>query len=49
MPKDSLKYHECVDGGYTRALFDTNGMQVFYYTGQGTERFATPVFKSRNA
>jgi len=48
IPKDSLKFHGCDDGGFTRIKVDSDGMTIYYYYGKSTEvKYQVPTRKSR--
>jgi len=49
IPKDSLKFHGCEDGGFTRIRVDKDGMAIYYYYGKSSEvKYTVPTRKSRN-
>eukprot|EP01083_Nonionella_stella_P249454 862577_1 len=37
IPKNSLKFHGCNDGGFTRIRVDYSGLQTFYYYGKNSD------------
>lgn len=49
VPKNSLKYHDCNDGGFTQLHIDSNGMKVnYYFGGTGDKvRYTTKTFGPR--
>eukprot|EP00483_Globobulimina_turgida_P000751 UN00751 len=48
IPEDSLKFHGCNHGGFTRITFDSNGMYVYYYFGSTTKVQYLTYFSPRN-
>jgi tartrate-resistant acid phosphatase type 5 len=50
VPKNSLKFHGCDKGGFTRINIGTGGMYCEYYYGNGDKvQYTTKTYKSRNA
>jgi tartrate-resistant acid phosphatase type 5 len=48
IPKNSLKFHGCSDGGFTRINIGAKGMYTEYYYGSGTKvEFTTHTVKPR--
>ena len=43
IPKGSLQFHGCKDGGFTRMEVNDDGMTVFYYDGTGKRVFQAPT------
>merc|ERR1719203_1195441 len=49
IPTNSLIFHGCEDGGFTRIKVDEKGMRVYYYFGSdGKVRYTVPVRKARD-
>jgi len=48
IPADSLKFHDCNDGGFTAVHVDKNGLKVSYYFGNDTRAYyETKTFQPR--
>ena len=47
IPKNSLKFHGCDDGGFTRIKIDSTGMTVTYYYGKSTNPQYSVSYKPR--
>lgn len=47
IPKGSLKFHDCLQGGFIRMQVDATGMKAHYYDGTNKEVFKAPLKASR--
>ena len=48
IPTGSLKFHGCIDGGFTRLSVDENGLKFYYYFGNNTNPvYMTNTFQPR--
>ena len=49
IPENSLIFHGCEDGGFTRIQVDKTGMGVYYYFGSDTNvKYTVPTRNSRH-
>jgi len=49
IPKDSLKFHGCDQGGFTRIRVDYSGLTTYYYYGSDSKvKYTVPTRKPRD-